>query len=173
MKEINFKRLTEPFPEDCIEWRVAQAGNSVGKPWAQVLAYISARACQDRLDEVFGVFGWRVEYEFIDTTEKRAGGVFAHIDLWDEEKKCWIRKTDGAEQTDFEAFKGGISGAFKRAASLIGIGRYLYDLESGFAQIVEKGTRGARYNNSKTRSGEQIQFYWVPPRLPEWALPKK
>ena len=39
----------------------------------------------------------------------------------------WISKEDGAPFTDFEAFKGGISDALKRAAVKYGIGRYLYD----------------------------------------------
>ena len=43
-------------------------------------------------------------------------------------------KWDAAENTQVEAVKGGRSGAMKRAAVQWGIGRYLYNLEEGFAQ---------------------------------------
>ena len=52
--------LQAPFPASDIEWRAQQAGVSAnGKPWARVLAYVTNRAIQSRLDEVFGVDGWQ------------------------------------------------------------------------------------------------------------------
>ena len=44
-------------------------------------------------------------------------------------------KYDGAENTDIEPVKGGLSDSFKRAAVLWGIGRYLYDMESIWVAI--------------------------------------
>ncbi len=38
----------------------------------------------------------------------------------------WVEKQDGSGPTDMEPFKGGISGALKRAAVAWGIGRELY-----------------------------------------------
>ena len=38
----------------------------------------------------------------------------------------WITKSDGADDSNIEGAKGGISDALKRAAVLFGIGRYLY-----------------------------------------------
>jgi hypothetical protein len=84
----------------------------------------------------------------------------------------WVTKEDGAEQTDLESFKGGLSSAIKRAAVVWGIGRYLYDLEEGYAEIVEKGTKGAHYGKLPDKTGGD-QFHWFPPRLPSWALPKQ
>jgi hypothetical protein len=42
----------------------------------------------------------------------------------------WVRKSDGAGETQVEGEKGAISDALKRAAVKWGIGRYLYDLDS-------------------------------------------
>lgn len=74
------------------------------------------------------------------------------------------RALPNAENTDIEGVKGGLSGAMKRAAVQWGIGRYLYALEEGFAQVSERGKlRG------KTKQG--TDFKWDPPQLPAWALP--
>jgi hypothetical protein len=52
----------------------------------------------------------------------------------------WIEKQDGAQVTDYEAVKGGISSAFKRvAASGWGIGRYLYDVRNQWFPIKQRG----------------------------------
>jgi hypothetical protein len=78
------------------------------------------------------------------------------------------RERDGAEQTDIESFKGGISGALKRAGAAWGIGRYLYNLEEDWADIVSD--RGAGVQQGETKDG--TRFFWRPPHLPAWALPK-
>jgi hypothetical protein len=159
---IDLGRLTEPFPAADIEWRVGRSGiASSGKPWAFVLAYVTARAVQQRLDEVCGPENWRPEYVF---HQGPGGGVVCK--LWIRVDGEWIAKEDGAEQTDIEAFKGGISGALKRAASVWGLGRYLYGLEESFARFVEDGTQGAY----KVKV-ENKWLYWLPPELPSWALP--
>lgn len=157
---MDLQKLKEPFKQDEIEWRLSQSGESNGKIWAHCLAYISARAIMDRLDQVCGPENWQVTYVFIEKA-----GVICNLSI-----QCgsqWITKQDGAEMTDIEAFKGGISSALKRAGSAWGVGRYLYGLETGFAAVVEKGTKGALYG--KTKNG--TPFYWVPPQLPVWALP--
>ena len=76
----------------------------------------------------------------------------------------WVTKWDGAENTDIEAVKGGLSGAMKRAAVQWNIGRYLYNLEEGWVEVSDKGQF-----QGKTKSGKF--FRWNPPELPEWALP--
>lgn len=165
------KKLAEPFPPDCVEWRVAQAGKTAKGPWAKVLAYITARAIMDRLDQVMGPENWKVGYRFIGKDQAGEAGVVCELSL--KMAGEWVTKEDGADQTDIEAFKGGISSALKRAAVLWSVGRYLYSLEEGWAQIVERGTPGAHWNSSKTREGEKIDFHWLPPQLPDWALPSR
>lgn len=153
------KDLAKPFDPKDIEWRVGRSGTSNNKPWAMVLAYLNARAVMDRLDEVVGPERWKDRY-WSDGKSIMCG---LSIKVGDE----WVEKIDGSEETEIEAVKGGISGAFKRAAVKWGVGRYLYNLEEGFAQIVDKSCPGASY--AKTKEG--TVFYWTPPELPGWARP--
>ncbi len=53
-------------------------------------------------------------------------GVIASIAIKNPETGEWVEKQDGSGATDMEPFKGGISGALKRAAVAWGIGRELY-----------------------------------------------
>ena len=76
----------------------------------------------------------------------------------------WVCKWDGADETDIEKIKGGLSGAMKRAGVQWGIGRYLYNLDATWAVIGDKGQFSA-----KTKDG--TWFKWSPPALPLWALP--
>lgn len=166
----DYAKLKEPFAENEIEWRVAQAGKTRdGKVWAKVLAYITARAIQDRFDDVFGPENWKVSYHVLGGSELTSGVL---CDLSVKTDSGWVSKQDGAEQTDIESVKGGISSALKRAAVLWGCGRYLYDLEEGYATIVEKGTKGSYYGKLPEKAGGD-QFHWLPPRLPAWATPGK
>lgn len=158
---MNLELLDAPFPSEDIEWRIQQAGKSGEKIWAKVLAYVTNRAIMKRLDEVCGKAGWRNEYRDIPNN----GGVECGISIKVEGE--WITKWDAAENTQVEAVKGGRSGAMKRAAVQWGIGRYLYNLEEGFATISTQRANGYHYARSK----EVGTFYWQPPALPAWALP--
>ena len=127
---MNLKeQLERPFLEDELEFRVGATNSDKTKGLA--LAYIQARAIQNRLDEVVGIENWRVSYKEIN------GGFLAKLEL--KINNEWIAKEDGANITDYEAIKGGISSAFKRAASVWGIGRYLYEIESQWLPIEQKG----------------------------------
>jgi len=158
---MNLELLDAPFPSEDIEWRIQQAGKSGEKIWAKVLAYVTNRAIMKRLDEVCGKAGWRNEYRDIPNN----GGVECGISIKVEGE--WITKWDAAENTQVEAVKGGRSGAMKRAAVQWGIGRYLYNLEEGFATVSTQRANGYHYARSK----EVGTFYWQPPALPAWALP--
>lgn len=158
---IDLKKLSLPFKEDEIEWRIQSCGKKGnGQIWATCLAYVQARAIMNRLDDVCGPENWKVEYWF-----PSQNGVVAKLFIKIGEE--WVAKEDGAEQTDIEAFKGGLSSALKRAGSVWGIGRYLYGLETGYANITAD-SRGAKWG--KTKDG--AEFYWLPPKLPQWALPE-
>lgn len=158
---IDLTRLAQPFPARDVEWRVQSCGERNGRVWAKVLAYITNRAIMDRLDSVCGPGGWR--NEFREWTAGGQAGVLCGLSIRVGDE--WVTKWDGAENTDIEAVKGGLSSAMKRAAVQWGIGRYLYDLEEGWAEVVEKGMHYA-----KTKEGKSFQ--WNPPRLPDWALPR-
>lgn len=154
---MTLAELKEPFASEDVEWRIGRAGEGDSGIWAMCLAYVTNRAIQDRLDEVCGPENWRNEFR-----EAPAGGVLCglSIRIGDE----WVTKWDGAENTDMEAVKGGLSGAMKRAAVQWGVGRYLYHLPEGWAEIVQQGGNYGKTKDNKT-------FRWLPPALPPWALP--
>lgn len=163
---MDLNKLREPFKPEDLEWRVQQAGESNGRLWARVVAYVDNRAIMDRLDEVVGPENWRNEYHYGPNGAVMCGLSLRikHTHEGVQYLSEWVTKWDGSENTDIEAVKGGLSGAMKRAAVQWGIGRYLYDLPPGYAEIVPEGQRG-RYFNKKP------QFGWNPPKLPAWALP--
>lgn len=158
------QKLQAPFKPEEIEWRIGRSGKAGNKFWAMCLAYTTSRAVQDRLDDVFGVCGWKDEYIFGD--KEKGEGVICKLSVKSPVTGEWVTKIDTADYTGFEALKGGCSDSLKRAAIKFGIGRYLYKLEEGFGTVVEKGTKGAKF--AKTKDGN---FYWLPPKLPTWALP--
>ncbi|EPR9124838.1 Rad52/Rad22 family DNA repair protein [Cronobacter sakazakii] len=160
---MDLNKLDEPFTPEDIEWRIQQSGKTRdGKVWAMVLAYVTNRAIMKRLDDVCGKAGWRNEYRDIPNN----GGVECGISIKVDGE--WVTKWDAAENTQVEAVKGGRSGAMKRAAVQWGIGRYLYNLEEGFAQISTDKKQG--WNRAKLKDG--TGFFWLPPSLPSWAVPK-
>tara|TARA_R110000787_G_scaffold218768_1_gene327453 strand:- start:1086 stop:1796 length:711 start_codon:yes stop_codon:yes gene_type:complete len=167
MKLIDYDGLSAPFPPNDIEWRVGHASKKT-PPTCTLLAYLTARAVMDRLDAVVGPSNWQDAY-----SPGPDGGIMCSIAVWDGAKECWISKSDGAENTNIEAIKGGYSGAFKRAAVKWGIGRYLYSLGTEWHDTVEHFSakkNGVDYIKAK------IGGDWVfvkRPDLPEWALPEQ
>ena len=166
-------QLSEPFPAGDIEWRVSRCGP--GKTvWCYVLAYITARAIQQRLDDVCGVAGWRMEPPRILTINGQ--DYFAcGLSIWID-KDDWITKWDVCEPTrtkGIDAAKGGWSGAMKRAGAQLGIGRYLYYIDETYADTSETDPGTKDWNYAKTPPGKgDLVFYWKTPTLPGWALPK-
>lgn len=136
------EQLKEPFPANLIHWRVGATNKDKTKGIA--LAYLNARDVMKRLDEVVGIDGWQCKYPFQGCCE-------LSIRINGE----WITKANMAGETQVEAEKGQASDAFKRAAVLFGVGRYLYYLENKWVEIDE-------YRKIKQ-----------PPMLPAWALPKE
>lgn len=122
---INFNDLKKPFPVSSLKWRIGNKNREGSK--ANMLVYVDARMVQDRLDEVVGAGNWQFETRSMNSVN-RQGNTFTIIGrLGIKINDEWIWKEDGAENSDIEAAKGGISDAFKRAAVQWGIGRYLYN----------------------------------------------
>ena len=169
-KEL-IEELSMPFPEDDIIWRVGRSGYARnGNPWIMPLAYIDNRAIMDRLDAVCGVGGWQNSFKEIDFGAEK--GFLCGISILSETPHGsveWITKWDGADLTQVEAIKGGISDAMKRAGYQWGIGRYLYSLDTGFADIVDG--KGRYKSEIKGKNGERGFFNWNPPRIPKEYLP--
>lgn len=122
---INFNDLKKPFPVSSLKWRIGNKNREGNK--ANMLVYVDARMVQDRLDDVVGAGNWQFETRSMNSVN-RQGSTFTIIGrLGIKINDEWIWKEDGAENSDIEAAKGGISDAFKRAAVQWGIGRYLYN----------------------------------------------
>ena len=126
------ERLREPFAFKDVEWKIQYANPD--KASALAVPYIDSRAIQKRLDETAGIFGWRNEFAVWHDKSQICG-----ISIYDNERKDWVTKFDGAENSDIEPIKGGLSDAFKRAAVLWNIGRYLYELDGVWVDVEAKG----------------------------------
>ena len=170
---MNLAALSEPFPVDDIEWRVSRSGVGKSGIFCMVLAYVTNRAVQNRLDSVCGPENWRVEEpRIIDVNGKSAFAVGIAIRSGDE----WLTKWDVAEPTAIEPAKGGFSGAMKRAASQWGIGRYLYYLDEHFAEVSENPptVKSPHWHYAKLpQKHGGASYYWKTPELPGWAIPKE
>lgn len=141
------KKLQEPFPPEDIEWRVGST--NIDKTKGIALAYVTNRAIMNRLDSIFGPFGWKNEFREWKGSSQLCG-ISVKVD------GEWITKWDGADDSQTEAVKGGLSDAMKRAGYQWGIGRYLYNLENQWVPIEPLG-RSFRLKQE--------------PKLPSWALP--
>jgi hypothetical protein len=126
--EIVLKKLAAPFPPNRVSWRVGSTNGP--KTDGMALAYIDARDVMERLDSIFGI-NWQCRYSHAEAKTVCEIG----IKVGDE----WIWRSDGAGNSDVEAEKGALSDAFKRAAVRWGVGRYLYDIESPWVKIEQKG----------------------------------
>lgn len=142
-----FERLREPFMPSELEWKVQTFSESNGR--ALTLVYIDARAVMDRLDSAVGPENWRDEYH-----PAPQGGVMCTLSIRINGE--WVSKTDGAENTDVEAIKGGFSDSFKRAAVKWGIGRYLYNFPKVWCSAEKVG---------------KMVLLNERPAVPEWAYP--
>lgn len=166
---MDLRKLGEPFPAGDIEWRVARAGiNKRNEPFCMVLAYITARAIANRLDDVVGPANWCNTP--MTVTEMRVNVYAVQVGISINVEGQWVTKYDVSEPTQIEPAKGGFSGAMKRAGSQWGIGRYLYHLSETFAETSETGGKGWEYARLPEKQGGG-NYYWKQPQLPAWALP--
>jgi len=115
MNEL-LQKLREPFHPRHIEWK--PGATTKDKKKALALAYADLRAYQNRLDEVCGL-EWSVNYT-----------------PWGDRIVCHLtigkitRSSTGEPAQDNPKVDGTVAEAqaFKRACSMFGLGRYLYDL---------------------------------------------
>jgi len=134
-RPIALERLRAPFPDADIEWKPGATTKDRQKGLA--MPFLTNRAIQDRLDEVCGPANWKNTFK-----AGPAGGVLCGIAVnvtGDPMAPRWITKWDGADNTDYQGVKGGLSAAMKRAAVQWGIGRYLYDMPSQWVPLDARG----------------------------------
>lgn len=139
--------LEIPFHPNRIHWRVGATTKDKDKGIA--LAYLDARDVMRRLDEVMP-FKWQCRYPLSES-----GLLICEIGLFINDQ--WIWRANGAGDTQVEAEKGKASDAFKRAAVMWGIGRYLYALPNTWVPLEAKG---------------RSHVIASPPSLPAWATPE-
>ena len=160
--------LNEPFDPSEIKWRVTATSTHQGKNGTQkrgqLVAYADQRAYTDRLNEVFGEWGWTRSYDVqvAQNFERRAPGdktrttvsakvvvvskvtihgLGSHTGVGEE----WAHDENAATRAEAQAFK--------RACACFGLGRYLYDLGPIWTDLDP--------NNRPVHT----------PSLPDWALP--
>lgn len=148
MPENNiFDLLAKPFDPSLVRFKPAVvSGNR-----ALALAYVDARAIQDRLDNVLSPVNWQDDYEAMPD-----GSVICRLRIRVEGE--WITKTDvgsPSEQPDSgDRMKAAFSDALKRAAVKFGIGRYLYRFPAQWLDY-----------------DPQRRQFLRQPRLPDFAIP--
>lgn len=131
------QRLSAPFADSDIDWRVSATTREKDKGLA--VPYVTNRAIQNRLDETVGVDCWRNEFiPWSNDAESKKGAQLCSISLYFPARKEWITKTDGAENSDIEPVKGGLSDSMKRAAVQWSIGRYLYGMPQVWVKINDR-----------------------------------
>ncbi|WP_052702654.1 Rad52/Rad22 family DNA repair protein [Pseudoalteromonas piscicida] len=164
------KRLSDPFEEHDLNWMVIQSDVDAHGPWVRVIPYVTNRAVQQRLDDVFGLSGWKNVYR--DTPKGQLCGL--KVLIGDQ----WITKWDGASYTDTDPLKGALSVAMKRASVQFGVGRYLYSIEPVFVRcqaLADRFECTANYTTIKQQLSQNeftyISAQWDTPALPAWALP--
>jgi len=140
-------KLKMPFKVNQIHWRPGAMTKNKTPVKAIALAYVDARNVMHRLDEVCGIDGWQNRYSHVGQK-----GVVCEIGIKINDE--WLWKSNGAGESDIEAEKGALSDAFKRAAVMWGIGRYLYLLPNTWVEL------------------DQYKKIIKPPPLPTWATPE-
>ena len=124
---MNLSDLNRIMP---YKWRVQSF--SKFKAQGQCVAYVDARDVQKRLDDVCGKENWQDIYYEVGSM------LFCKIGI--KIGAEWVWKSDTGSESNIEKDKGHSSDAFKRAAVMWGVGRFLYDMEIKYVKASEKKT---------------------------------
>lgn len=131
------RELAKPFAPEDLEWRLQHVIKE--KNCGLAVPYVTNRAIQDRLDDVVGPENWHNDFKPWHASGKKESQICG-ISIYNAERKEWNTKWDGAEDTDIEAVKGGLSDSMKRAAVQWGIGRVLYKMEVVWVSVESRGS---------------------------------
>jgi hypothetical protein len=126
------KALAEPFDPSEVDFRVQGKPNETSGR-AQVVAYIDARAVQDRLDKVVGPLNWGFDWAPLVIVEGEVMVAKGTLTV------LGVSKSDAGSASNFEQTLGAVSHCFKRAAVHWGVGRYLYSLPMTWVQVERNG----------------------------------
>lgn len=153
-------RLSAFFPADQIKSfpLVVKRDGSQG----MAAFYIDNRGVQQRLDDTCI---WRNEFK-ADPRDNLGKAILCGISILIETPGPggtfvyqWITRWDGADSTDIEATKGGLSSAMRRVAVQFGVGRYLYDVPGQWLDM------------KPAVGGAKAKYFKQTPRIPVKFLP--
>lgn len=149
-------QLSRPFDINKVRWRIGATNRE--KTSGIALAYLDARDVMERLDEVCGAENWQAIYDHVT-----ANGVVCRIGIrFDNE---WVWKSNGAGETSVEAEKGALSDAFKRAAVLWGVGRYLYALGNTWVDIEQRGKSSVIKQGQQSKLDNALKVFTDTPEI--------
>jgi hypothetical protein len=132
-------KFAAPFADRDIEWRLQWASKE--KNTGIAVPYVTNRAIQQRLDLSVGPENWKNEF-LPWHGDKNNPAQLCGISVWitsHGEGGEWVTKYDGAEDSEKEPIKGGLSDAMKRAAVQWGVGRYLYGMDTVYVETEKRG----------------------------------
>ena len=126
--------LRAPFDPGDVDFRIqGKANEQTGR--AQVVAYVDARAVQDRLDEVVGAGNWSFDWQPLVIEKGEVQVAKGTLALFG------VAKADVGTASNFQETLGAVSHCFKRAAVQWGVGRYLYNLHTVWVTVEKSGGR--------------------------------
>lgn len=127
--------LAQPFAPEDLEWRLQHVNTE--KPFGIAVPFVTNRAIQNRLDEVVGPDRWYNDFRPWHSNGKKDSQLCGITIIFDGDVR--ITKWDGAEDSEIESIKGGLSDSMKRAAVQWGIGRILYEMDSVLVDVEQRG----------------------------------
>ena len=139
LKEGKFQELlNKNIDSNEIKYRVQSSGfKNDGTPFVMLVKYIDARVAINRLNDIFGVFGWSDSYS-LDSASKSVVCILSVLCVNEKGDTITVTKSDIGTCTDIESLKGGYSDALKRTCVKLGIGTDLYEGGNIFAKLVTK-----------------------------------
>jgi hypothetical protein len=155
MNNDKVKLLSKPFPFEEVEAKVQVTSKDTSKGLrGMVVFYLDSRTIQKRLDDVLGHLNWKNQYSVwhdfeANDTKKMQKSQICGIAIYNDERNEWVGKFDGAECSNIEPIKGGLTDSFKRAACMWGIGRYLYELDGIWVDVEQRGNTSFIKDNQK------------------------
>lgn len=156
--------LAMPFAPEDLEWRLQKVVEA--KELGIAVPYVTNRAIQNRLDDTVGIDGWHNEFK----PWKDGKAQLCGISIYFHERKQWLTKWDGADDSDIESVKGGLSDSMKRAAVEWGIGRYLYGMTQVWVSIEQRG-KGFVIVDAERQKLDQTHEKWVQKLQNKTAVP--
>jgi hypothetical protein len=133
LDEVDWEALRADFDPADIDFRIQSTFERSGGTQATVIAYVDARAIQDRLDRVVGPANWAFDWIPMLQTASAITAAKGTLTI------CGLAKSDVGDAGTTEPTKASVSDALKRAAVMWGIGRSLYALPVMFVTPEKRG----------------------------------